>query len=151
MDKVIKSVTAYTLSAVEGLVAFAEAQESQTVSLAALKELVESYKKDLVEKSAALAKGKKVRGASTKPKRAPSAYNLFIKQVMAELRQENPDLLHKDLMGKAAEKWRETKGAAAPAPSPAKDEKPTKAPKAAPAKEEKPVKSAPADKKKAKK
>jgi hypothetical protein len=43
------------------------------------------------------------------PKRPPTEYNLFIKDNMATLKSENPDMPNNLLMKKAAEKWREHK------------------------------------------
>lgn len=42
-------------------------------------------------------------------KRPPTAYNLFIKDNMATLKSENPDMPNNLLMKKAAELWREHK------------------------------------------
>ena len=44
-------------------------------------------------------------------KRPPTAYNLFIKDNMATLKSENPDMPNNLLMKKAAELWREHKEA----------------------------------------
>ena len=44
-----------------------------------------------------------------KPKRAPTAYNLFIKDKMAELRAAEPGLQAKEYMSKAAAAYRESK------------------------------------------
>ena len=43
------------------------------------------------------------------PKRAPTAYNIFIKDTMSKLKNENPELKNKDLLGKAAKLWNEHK------------------------------------------
>ena len=56
-------------------------------------------------KAAAAAKA----GIPEKPKRAPTAYNLFIKDKMAELRAAEPGLLAKEYMSKAAAAYRESK------------------------------------------
>lgn len=50
-----------------------------------------------------------------KPKRAPSAYNMFISEKMAEIKKENPALKGKELMKAAIEVWNEQKKAAASA------------------------------------
>lgn len=44
-----------------------------------------------------------------KPKRAPSAYNLYVKKRMAELREEDPTLTGKELMKKASAGWKKDK------------------------------------------
>ena len=46
---------------------------------------------------------------SEKPKRAPTAYNIFIKEKMAELRAAEPGLQAKEYMSKAAAAYRESK------------------------------------------
>ena len=45
----------------------------------------------------------------TGPKRPPTVYNLFIKENMATLKRENPDMKNNMLMKKAAELWKEKK------------------------------------------
>jgi hypothetical protein len=48
----------------------------------------------------------KAEGAKVeKAKRPPTAYNQFIKNTIAELKVQHPQLSHKDLFKKAAEKW----------------------------------------------
>lgn len=42
-----------------------------------------------------------------KVKKAPSAYNNFIKQTMAKLRQDDPSIPANQLMKTAASKWKE--------------------------------------------
>jgi hypothetical protein len=49
--------------------------------------------------------------AEPKKKRAPSAYNLFIKDKMAELKQTNPELKSKELMSAATVEWKKQKEA----------------------------------------
>ena len=39
-------------------------------------------------------------------KKAPSAYNLFIKEKIVAIRTERPDILSKDRMSHAAEEWK---------------------------------------------
>jgi hypothetical protein len=58
-----------------------------------------------------------------KAKRAPSAYNMFISEKMAEIKKENPALKGKELMKAAIVAWNEKKAAAAtatPEPEPKK-------------------------------
>ena len=43
------------------------------------------------------------------PKRAPSAYNIFVKEKMGSLKTEHPDLKHTELMVKAAVLWNKHK------------------------------------------
>lgn len=42
-------------------------------------------------------------------KKAPNAYNLFIKENMSKIKAENPSLETKDVMKKAAELWKKQK------------------------------------------
>ena len=43
---------------------------------------------------------------NVKPKRAPTAYNLFVKERMGELKKENPELKGSELMKLAAGDWK---------------------------------------------
>ena len=43
---------------------------------------------------------------NVKPKRAPTAYNLFVKERMGELKKENPELKGSELMKMAAGDWK---------------------------------------------
>lgn len=66
-----------------------------------------------------------------KPKRAPSAYNMFISEKMAEIKKENPALKGKELMKAAIVAWNDKKAAAASAsatatPEPEPEPKPEK-------------------------
>ena len=42
-------------------------------------------------------------------KRAPTEYNLFVKEQMQKLKEDSPDLKNKELMAKAASLWQEHK------------------------------------------
>lgn len=42
-------------------------------------------------------------------KKNPSAYNLFIKEAMTKLKEEEPELKNKDLLTRAAKLWQEEK------------------------------------------
>jgi hypothetical protein len=44
---------------------------------------------------------------SNKPKRAPSAYNKFVKERIEKLKTERPEVAAKDLMRVAASEWKE--------------------------------------------
>ena len=59
----------------------------------------------------------KVADGEEKKKRAPSAYNIFIKEIMPKIKSEHenddPKLNQKDLMKIAAQKWNEHKATAA--------------------------------------
>ena len=61
--------------------------------------LVESYKSIKI---------KKVKDSNAE-KRAPSAYNLFIKEQMTNIKKSNPEMNNKEIMAKAADLWREHK------------------------------------------
>lgn len=72
-----------------------------------LEQLAFTLKDDISKEhlSQSLQKKKKRDG----PKRAPSAYNIFIKDTMGLLKTEYPDLKHTELMVKAAKLWNEHK------------------------------------------
>lgn len=71
-------------------------------------------KEHLKEEAKAVGKGAKkakVMVDGEKKKRAPSAYNLFIKDKMAEIKVNQPDLKSKDLMKEAIAMWKAQKEA----------------------------------------
>jgi hypothetical protein len=45
-----------------------------------------------------------------KKKREPTAYNLFVKETMSVVREENPDMSRQDLMREVGRMWKEKKG-----------------------------------------
>lgn len=66
-----------------------------------------------------------------KKKRAPTEYNLFMKERIMKLRQEHPDIDKKELMSMGAQDWQnqkaeKQKAAAAAAATPSKPEKKSK-------------------------
>ena len=70
------------------------------------KEFKETLKADM--KAAAKKSGKKSSDGEPKKKRAPSAYNLYIKDKMAEIKVSNPEIKGKDLMKAAIDEWKKT-------------------------------------------
>lgn len=76
-----------------------------------LNEFANEFKESLKETNKELAKsmtkrGKKSSGeAKEKKKREPTAYNLFIKSKMAEIKETNPEIKGKELMRAAVEAW----------------------------------------------
>lgn len=57
-----------------------------------------------------------IKGAGVpKKKRAPTEYNLFMKKMITELRQEHPEIDKKKLMSMGAEEWQKQKAAKAAA------------------------------------
>jgi hypothetical protein len=81
-----------------------------------LKELFEEFKTSLKEEykataktaTAAARKGKNADG-SEKKKRAPTAFNLFVKDEISRLKQENPAMTGKELMSAATAAWKKRK------------------------------------------
>lgn len=71
-------------------------------SLEELKKLVTQSYKDASKK-------KKGGSKENAVKRAPTKYNIFVKDEMAKLREQYPDKEFKELMKMAAEKWNENK------------------------------------------
>lgn len=45
-----------------------------------------------------------------KKKREPTAYNLFVKETMSVVREENPEMSRQDLMREVGRMWKEKKG-----------------------------------------
>lgn len=79
-----------------------------------MKTLFDDFKKATKEEIKASFKNdrsRKSRGGEKKAKREPSAYNLFIKDKMAEIKVKRPDLKGKDLMKEAIDEWKKTKSA----------------------------------------
>ncbi|KAH8916060.1 hypothetical protein BT69DRAFT_1288089 [Atractiella rhizophila] len=58
------------------------------------------------KKDAGEAKVKKAAASSGGTKRKSSAYNLYIKSALAELKASNPDMPHKERFKLAAQKWK---------------------------------------------
>lgn len=72
-----------------------------------LSDIVKTVKENLEDeskKAAKLAKGKKVKDPNA-PKRAPTAYNIFIKETMARLKEEHGGEMPKDAMQLATAEW----------------------------------------------
>lgn len=73
----------------------------------------ENPKKEKIPKEKKERKSKKDTDDGEKKKRAPSAYNLFIKEIMPSIKTEHendePKLTQKDYMKLAAQKWNEHK------------------------------------------
>jgi len=85
-----------------------------------------------VEKAANKGKGKRAKtdpSGAPKPKRAPTAYNTFMKEELPRVKESNPGISHQQAFTLAAQNWKnsdknpkagEDSGAAAPAASPKK-------------------------------
>ncbi len=61
--------------------------------------------------------------AKPKVPRPPTAYNLFIKEKMGELKKENPDMPNTNLLSLAASKWNERKNETTSTDAPKKTKK----------------------------
>ena len=55
-------------------------------------------------------KAKKEDGGEEKKKRAPTAYNLYVKATMSVVKEENPEMSRQDLMREVGRMWKEKKG-----------------------------------------
>ena len=55
-------------------------------------------------------KAKKTEDGEEKKKRAPTAYNLFVKDTMRVVKEENPEMSRQDLMREVGRMWKEKKG-----------------------------------------
>ena len=94
-----------------------EMDESDLNELAnEIKEAIKQENKQAATSSKKASKGGKKSsdsGSDTeKPKRAPTAYNIFIKEKMAELSGADPSLKGKDLLKAAVEEWKKQKSPA---------------------------------------
>jgi hypothetical protein len=83
---------------------------SKPYSLDELKKLVTQVYKDASKKKKG-SNGTGCNGSSkdSSVKRAPTKYNIFVKDEMAKLREQHPEKEFKELMKLAAEKWNENK------------------------------------------
>ena len=54
-------------------------------------------------------KAKKEEGGEEKKKRAPSAYNLYVRDTMGVVKEENPEMSRQDLMREVGRMWKEKK------------------------------------------
>jgi hypothetical protein len=54
-------------------------------------------------------KAKKDDGGEEKKKREPTAYNLFVKDTMSVVKEENPGMSRQDLMREVSRMWKEKK------------------------------------------
>ena len=55
-------------------------------------------------------KAKKEEGGEEKKKREPTLYNLFVKDTMGVVKEENPEMSRQDLMREVGRLWKEKKG-----------------------------------------
>jgi len=72
------------------------------------KEIREGEKGDKKAKKAK--KAKKEEDGVEKKKRAPTAYNLYVKETMSVVKNDNPDMSRQDLMREVGRLWKEKKG-----------------------------------------
>ena len=56
-------------------------------------------------------KAKKEEGGEEKKKREPTAYNLYVRETMPVVKEENPEMSRQDLMREVGRMWKETKEA----------------------------------------
>jgi hypothetical protein len=99
-----------TKEVVEAFAALFEGKEEE-VSLAELKKmLTEVHKATTSGKKEKNTKKEKKGNGEEKPKRAPTAYNLFMQKKMAEFKEEGSTLSGKEKMAEIAKMWKEDKG-----------------------------------------
>ena len=55
-------------------------------------------------------KAKKEDGGEEKKKREPTAYNLYVRETMGVVKEENPEMSRQDLMREVGRMWKEKKG-----------------------------------------
>lgn len=98
-----------TIQIITNFVALYEGKDDE-VSLAEMKKsLTEVYKASSSGKKKTTKKTKGDDGASDKPKRAATAYNLFMKEQIEKLKEEGSSLTGKEKMQKIAELWKQAK------------------------------------------
>ena len=61
------------------------------------------------EKGEKKKKAKKEEGGEEKKKRAPSAYNLYVRDTMGVVKEDNPEMSRQDLMREVGRMWKEKK------------------------------------------
>lgn len=76
--------------------------------------LKDEQKTQLVEMMSTMTSKSELMGTKSAPKkkRAPTAYNLFMKDMIKELRQKHPDIDKKELMSMGAKEWQKQKSKA---------------------------------------
>ena len=85
-------------------------EKDEEVSLVEMKKMLsEVHKAASGLKKKSSKKGKKESGKDEKPKRAPTAYNLFMKEQMEKLKQDGSSLSGKEKMQAIAELWKNAK------------------------------------------
>ena len=62
------------------------------------------------EKKVRKTKKVKTEEGSEKKKREPTAYNLYVKETMSVIKEENPEMSRQDLMREVGRMWKEKKG-----------------------------------------
>lgn len=77
-----------------------------------MKGYFDEFEKTIVKETPSKKKGESSSSDTEKKKRAPSAYNMFISEKMAEIKKEKPELKGKELMKAAIEVWNENKSKA---------------------------------------
>ena len=109
ISDMVKSIEASTVEKVKSFITEKIATEYDEELLEAVTKMFEEISEDIGKNSQAdnIKKGKKP--ASDKKKRAPTEYNLFLKEKMAEIKAAGTTLKGKDLMKAAIELWREKK------------------------------------------
>ena len=73
------------------------------------KMLTEVFKEIREGKKKTRKKAKKEEGGEEKKKRAPSAYNLYVRETMGVVKEENPEMSRQDLMREVGRMWKEKK------------------------------------------
>lgn len=91
-----------------------ELLESLEIYLGDIVSTVKELLKEEGKKNAKTATGKKAKDPNA-PKRAPTGYNIFVKEQMSKLKEEHPDAKPKELMSMAVDAWNAQKGSAKPA------------------------------------
>lgn len=79
-----------------------------------MKGYFDEFEKTIVKETPSKKKSSGESSDTEKKKRAPSAYNMFISEKMAEIKKVKPELKGKELMKAAIEIWNESKSKSDP-------------------------------------
>jgi len=75
-----------------------------------LTEVFKEIREDVKGEKKTKKKAKKEEGGEEKKKREPTLYNLYVRETMPIVKEENPEMSRQDLMREVGRMWKEKKG-----------------------------------------
>jgi hypothetical protein len=102
MVAVNEAVYDSNIQTLDKFMTYVEERIDDSDSFNALKELLDEFKKTIKEK----VKVKNVKKGE-KGKRTPTAYNIFMSEMMKKIKTENPNMSSKDIMAKTTSEWKQ--------------------------------------------